>query len=161
MDLNFLQHNSIYSRNSSYSSNPMTYYQPNSPDLSSQSQLWTNTGINSGAGLALTEPTQTSTGSSLPAFNRLSIANSYHNPNHTHRNAYPLTSTTYYEQYAEPASGLPSYLMNSSDARRNRLPSASASLTANMGENDRGGNLLLCRFSAGENPFPNVTNFKR
>ncbi|KAK9879696.1 hypothetical protein WA026_006756 [Henosepilachna vigintioctopunctata] len=129
MDLNFLQHNSIYSRNTSYSTAPMSYYQSNSPDLNSQTQLWTNTGINNaGSTLSLNEPVQSSSGSTLPAFNRLS--NTYHTINHTHRNSYPLTTSSYYEQYAEPNSGLSSYLMSPAGAGRSRLPSASASLSA-------------------------------
>ncbi|XP_044752581.1 transcription factor GATA-4-like isoform X3 [Coccinella septempunctata] len=118
---------SMYPRNSSYSTAPMSYYQPNSPDLTSQSQLWTNTGINTATTLSLNDSAQSTGGSTLPGFNKFS--NSYHTPNH--RNSYALsTSSGYYDQYTEANPGLPSYLMSPASAGRSRLPSASASLSA-------------------------------
>lgn len=85
--------------------------------------------MNSATTLTLNDAAQSTSGSSLPGFNKFS--NSYHTPNHSHRNTYPLSSSSsYYEQYTEPNAGLPSYLMNPGSAARSRLPSASASLSA-------------------------------
>ncbi|XP_044752580.1 transcriptional regulatory protein GAT1-like isoform X2 [Coccinella septempunctata] len=127
---------SMYPRNSSYSTAPMSYYQPNSPDLTSQSQLWTNTGINTATTLSLNDSAQSTGGSTLPGFNKFS--NSYHTPNH--RNSYALsTSSGYYDQYTEANPGLPSYLMSPASAGRSRLPSASASLSAMAAEPGHGG----------------------
>ncbi|XP_045471400.1 nitrogen regulatory protein NUT1-like isoform X2 [Harmonia axyridis] len=95
-------------------------------------------GISTATTLSLNDSGQSAGGSTLPGFNKFS--NSYHTPNHSHRNSYSLpTSTSYYEQYSEPNTGIPSYLMNPANTGRGRLTSASASLSAMAAEPGHGG----------------------
>jgi hypothetical protein len=140
MDLNFLQHNSLYSRNTgTYSTGTMPYYGTGSPELSSQpTQLWSNSGINSNAGLVLAEeyPKVTSS-TALPAFNRLSTL---HTNSHHRSASYTVPSSSNYNdwQYTEPASAL-QYNILSPGATRSRPLSASASLSAMAAEPGHGG----------------------
>ncbi|EFA04529.1 serpent [Tribolium castaneum] len=131
---------SLYSRNpSSYTTGTMPYYGTGSPELSSQStQLWTNSGLNSNAGLVLAEeyPKVTSS-TALPAFNRLSTLHT----NSHHRSApYTVPSSSNYNdwQYGEPTGTL-QYNILSPGASRNRPLSASASLSAMAAEPGHGG----------------------
>ncbi|XP_063902857.1 transcription factor GATA-4-like isoform X3 [Zophobas morio] len=121
----------IYPRNTtSYTAGTMPYYGTGSPELSSPSaQLWSNSGINSNAGLVLAEEYPKGTSSTtLPAFNRLSTLHS----NSHHRSApYTVPSSSNYSdwQYSEPTGTL-QYNILSPGGARNRPLSASASLSA-------------------------------
>lgn len=136
---------SLYRSSSNYpSAISMPYpYQSNSPDLSSQgNQLWTNTGVNSSSSLSLSEDYQkipSSTGTSLPGFNRLS--SSYHTNNTSHRSAYPLTSShqvySEWSQFSDPTN-LP-YLMGPSGHSRSRQLPAATVLSQMAAEPGHGG----------------------
>ncbi|KAJ8956907.1 hypothetical protein NQ318_014325 [Aromia moschata] len=111
----------------------MPYYNSGSPELTTQSsQLWTNSGVNTTGAIALTEEypkvTSSTTGSTLPGFNRLS--STFHTNTHNHRTAaaYSLpNSTIYNNEWSYPTE---QYVLNPA-ASRNRPISAAASLSAN------------------------------
>ncbi|XP_018579822.1 transcription factor GATA-4 isoform X2 [Anoplophora glabripennis] len=115
----------LYSRGpGTYTTGAMPYYNSGSPELTTQSsQLWTNSGT-----IALTEDytkvTSSSTGSTLPAFNRL--PSSFPSNNHHRSTSYPVSNTTLYNDwpYTSDQYGL------SPATSRNRQISAAASLSA-------------------------------
>ncbi|KAG5896611.1 hypothetical protein JTB14_009523 [Gonioctena quinquepunctata] len=142
MDLNFLQHNPMYARGpSAYTTGTMPYYNSGSPELTTQSsQLWTNSGVSSPGALTLTEDypskvTTSSTGSTLPAFNRL--PSTFHTNNHSHRSTpYTMPNSSIYGEWSAYASD--QYGLNSA-AQRSRPISAAASLSAMAAEPGHGG----------------------
>ncbi|XP_018579823.1 transcription factor GATA-4 isoform X3 [Anoplophora glabripennis] len=129
----------LYSRGpGTYTTGAMPYYNSGSPELTTQSsQLWTNSGVNTTGTIALTEDytkvTSSSTGSTLPAFNRL--PSSFPSNNHHRSTSYPVSNTTLYNDwpYTSDQYGL------SPATSRNRQISAAASLSAMAAEPGHGG----------------------
>ncbi|KAG5896612.1 hypothetical protein JTB14_009523 [Gonioctena quinquepunctata] len=123
----------MYARGpSAYTTGTMPYYNSGSPELTTQSsQLWTNSGVSSPGALTLTEDypskvTTSSTGSTLPAFNRL--PSTFHTNNHSHRSTpYTMPNSSIYGEWSAYASD--QYGLNSA-AQRSRPISAAASLSA-------------------------------
>ncbi|XP_028154900.1 transcription factor GATA-4-like isoform X1 [Diabrotica virgifera virgifera] len=117
----------LYSRGSgTYTTGTMPYYN-SSPELTTQqSQLWTNSGVNTTGSLSLAEdyPKVTSSSTSLPGFSRLPTT--FTNNHNHHRSTTYLPNAIYGEW---PSYATDQYGLNSS-AQRSRPISAAASLSA-------------------------------
>ncbi|CAG9814283.1 unnamed protein product [Phaedon cochleariae] len=135
-----LSENPLYSRGpSAYSTGTMPYYNSGSPELNTQSsQLWTNSGVNTSGGLSMTDDypkvSSSSSGSALPAFNRLPSTFHHAANGHTHGHAHhrtapyslPASSAVYgdWSVYAADPHNL------NAGGQRSRPISAAASLSA-------------------------------
>ncbi|XP_072379792.1 uncharacterized protein [Diabrotica undecimpunctata] len=126
----------LYSRGSgTYTTGTMPYYN-SSPELTTQqSQLWTNSGVNTTGALSLAEdyPKVTSSSTSLPGFSRLPTT--FTNNHNHHRSTTYLPNAIYGEW---PSYATDQYGLNSS-AQRSRPISAAASLSAMAAEPGHGG----------------------